>query len=63
MTTQLEEGDAVVLYSDGVSEAVVDGGELGVCGLKRLLAKTTSAHELVNALATSDDLTMLVIKI
>ena len=31
-------------------------------GLKRLLAKTTSAHELVNALATGDDLTMLVVR-
>ena len=41
-TTQLEEGDALVLYSDGVSEAVVDGAELGVAGLKGMLAHTTS---------------------
>src|SRR5687767_9004270 len=33
---QLDEGDALVLYSDGVSEAVVDGEELGVRGLRRL---------------------------
>lgn len=62
-TTWLAEGDALVLYSDGVSEAIVDEGELGVAGLKRLLAKTTSAHELVNALPTGDDLTMLVVRV
>lgn len=61
-TTWLAEGDALVLYSDGVSEAIVDDGELGVAGLKRLLAKTTSARELVDALATTDDVTMLVLR-
>jgi phosphoserine phosphatase RsbU/P len=61
MTTFLAEGDALVLYSDGVTEAVVDGEELGVAGLKRMLAKTTSARELVDALDTTDDVTMLVI--
>lgn len=60
VTTWLEEGDSLVLYSDGVTEAVVDGEELGVRGLKRLLAKTTSARELVDALATSDDVTMVI---
>jgi phosphoserine phosphatase RsbU/P len=39
---QLEEGDALVLYSDGVSEAIVDGEELGVHGLRALLARSTS---------------------
>ncbi|HEX6095972.1 MAG TPA: PP2C family protein-serine/threonine phosphatase [Thermoanaerobaculia bacterium] len=60
-TTWLGEGDSLVLYSDGVTESVVEGEELGVAGLKRLLAKTTSARELVDALATSDDVTMLVL--
>lgn len=60
-TTSLEEGDTLVLYSDGVTEAEVDGGELGVRGLKRLLARTTSARELVDSLETSDDITMLVV--
>jgi len=60
-TTFLGEGDALVLYSDGVTEAVVDGEELGVAGLKRMLAKTTSARELVDALDTTDDVSMLVI--
>jgi phosphoserine phosphatase RsbU/P len=61
-TTWLSEGDSLVLYSDGVTESVVQGEELGVAGLKRLLAKTTSARELVDALETSDDLTMLVLR-
>ena len=58
---RLEQGDALVLYSDGVTEAATDCGELGVPGLKKLLATTTSARELVDALQTSDDVTMLVI--
>jgi phosphoserine phosphatase RsbU/P len=62
ITTQLEEGESLVLYSDGVSEAFVDECELRVEGLKQMLATTTSAHELVNALDTSDDVTMLVIR-
>jgi serine phosphatase RsbU (regulator of sigma subunit) len=60
ITLRLEEGDALVLYSDGVSEAIVDGEELGVAGLRRLLARTTSPHELVDALETTDDVTMVV---
>jgi serine phosphatase RsbU (regulator of sigma subunit) len=60
-TTRLEEGDALVLYSDGVTEAIVDGGELGVAGLKRMLAKTTSAQGLVAQLDTTDDVTMVVV--
>ena len=61
MSTQLEEGDALVLYSDGVTEAVVEDGELGVSGLKKLLARTTSARELVDTLETGDDVTMVVV--
>ena len=60
-TLRLEEGDALVLYSDGVSEAIVDGAELGVRGSKRMLAKTTSPQALVDALETTDDVTMVVI--
>jgi phosphoserine phosphatase RsbU/P len=61
-TTWLSEGDALVLYSDGVTESVVEGEELGVAGLKGMLSTTTSARELVDALATSDDVTMLVLR-
>jgi len=63
ITLQLEEGDALVLYSDGVSEAIVDGAELGVAGLRRLLARTTSPQALVDSLKTTDDVTMVVVKI
>ena len=62
-TLRLEEGDALVLYSDGVTEAATDCGELGVAGLKKLLATTTSARELVDALKTTDDVTMLVMTV
>jgi serine phosphatase RsbU (regulator of sigma subunit) len=62
-TTQLGEGDALVLYSDGVTEAIVDDDELGVAGLKRILASTTSAREVVDALNTTDDVTMVVVKV
>ncbi len=61
-TTWLSEGDALVLYSDGVTEAVVGDGELGVAGLKKLLANTTSARKLVDALETTDDITMVVLE-
>lgn len=60
-TLRLEEGDALVLYSDGVSEAIVDGAELGVDGLKRMLAKTISPQALVDSLETTDDVTMVVV--
>ena len=60
---QLEEGDALVLYSDGVSEAVVDGEELGVCGLRRLLARSTSPQALLADLETVDDVTLVVFRV
>ncbi len=47
MTAFLAEGDALVLYSDGVTEAIVDGEELGVAGLKRMSRRRASARELV----------------
>lgn len=59
---QLDEGDALVLYSDGVSEAVVDGVELGVCGLRRLLARSTSPQALLADLETVDDVTLVVLR-
>lgn len=61
-TRCLEKGDALVLYSDGVSEAIVDGAELGVEGLKAIVAKTTSPQAIVDAMQTSDDVTMVVVK-
>lgn len=61
-TTTLEEGDALVLYSDGVSEAVVDGEELGVDGLRALLAQCTSPDALLEKLETADDVTVVVVR-
>ena len=62
VTHRLEEGDALVLYSDGVSEAVVDGRELGVCGLRKLLGRSTSPQSLLEHLETADDVTMVVLR-
>jgi len=45
-----------------VSEAVVDGKELGVCGLRRLLAQSTSPQALLADLETADDVTMVVLR-
>jgi phosphoserine phosphatase RsbU/P len=62
VTHRLEEGDALVLYSDGVSEAVVDGQELGVCGLRKLLRTATSPQSVLAQLETADDVTMVVLR-
>lgn len=61
-TRRLESGDALVLYSDGVSEAVVDGEELGVDGLRSLLARSTSPEAVLEGLETCDDVTFVVVR-
>ena len=60
VSLHLDEGDTLVLYSDGVTEAVVDGRELGVSGLREMLAGGTSPETVLEKLQTSDDVTMLV---
>lgn len=62
VTTTLEEGDTLVLYSDGVTEALVHGEELGVPGLRALLAGGTSPEHLLETLHTDDDVTLVVVK-
>jgi phosphoserine phosphatase RsbU/P len=57
---RLEQGDALVLYSDGVTEAEVDGAEIGVDGLRSLLARSTSPAAIIESLTTNDDLTIVV---
>jgi serine phosphatase RsbU (regulator of sigma subunit) len=57
---RLEEGDALVLYSDGVTEAIVDGEELGVAGLRTLLSRSTSPNTILESLTTEDDLTLVI---
>jgi serine phosphatase RsbU (regulator of sigma subunit) len=61
-TTLLDEGDTLVLYSDGVTEAVVDDLELGVQGLRAMLADGTPPEQLLEKLKTCDDVTLLVVR-
>ena len=61
-TLQMNEGDALVLYSDGVTEAMVDGEELGVRGLRHLLADGTPPEGVLEQLETSDDVTLVVVR-
>jgi phosphoserine phosphatase RsbU/P len=61
-TTQLEDGDTLVLYSDGVTEAIVDGEELGVHGLRAMLAQGTSPEALLDTLRACDDVTLVVVR-
>lgn len=65
-TLQLDEGDALVLYSDGVIEAEAwDGEELGVHGLKEILARRPDeiAEAVFDAIdVRNDDLTLVVVR-
>lgn len=63
-TTHLEKGDALVLYSDGVTESLCNGEELGVDGLRRLVATVgTRPADLVEALgAVADDVTLATLR-
>jgi phosphoserine phosphatase RsbU/P len=64
VTTRLEPGDRLVLYSDGVTEATKDEEELGVCGLRSIVRKAETAREILEALAgyeRGDDTTLVVV--
>ncbi|HYC87776.1 MAG TPA: PP2C family protein-serine/threonine phosphatase [Thermoanaerobaculia bacterium] len=61
-TTLLDEGDTLVLYSDGVTEAVLEEEELGVQGLRAMLAEGTPPEQLLEKLKTCDDVTLLVVR-
>jgi phosphoserine phosphatase RsbU/P len=76
-TIQLERGDVLVAYTDGVTEALnLEGEEFGECRLERVLAASTrlSADEISSAIVERvrqwcgsapqhDDLTFVVLKV
>ncbi|HUR79236.1 MAG TPA: PP2C family protein-serine/threonine phosphatase, partial [Thermoanaerobaculia bacterium] len=62
VSAELEAGDTLVLYSDGVTEALLEGCELGVAGLRDLLASGVTPEAVLEKLATNDDVTMVVVR-
>ncbi len=65
VTTHLDRGDALILYSDGVTEATRNEEELGVAGLRSIASNTTTARGILNALANyelGDDTTIVVVR-
>ena len=63
VTTKLAPGESLILYSDGVTEAMVDGQELGVSGLQELVREVGAAPQdiLRRIPRHEDDLTLVVI--
>ena len=65
--TRMERGDSLILYSDGVAEAEVDGQELGVEGVvRRVLEGGRSAdiaRMILDGIETSDDATVVVFRV
>ena len=63
-------GDSLLLYSDGVTEAEIDGEELGLCGLRKIVAgapRNSRATDVAEAVLREiprhqDDLTLVVIQ-
>ena len=70
VTTTLNDGDALVLYSDGVTEACVGGEQVGVIGLREFVARAPRdgrASDIAKAVlgqipGHEDDLTMLIVR-
>ncbi|HYO77246.1 MAG TPA: PP2C family protein-serine/threonine phosphatase [Thermoanaerobaculia bacterium] len=65
VTTTLHYGDALVLYSDGITEATRDEEELGVSGLRSVVRTARTSREILEALAPyehADDTTVVVVK-
>ena len=64
-TTQLNHGDTLILYSDGVIEATRDGEELGVEGLRAVVRNARTAQAILDALSDyerEDDTTVVVVR-
>ena len=62
-TTHLDPGDTILLYSDGVTESLVRGEELGVEGLRSLVQRVgpCPASIVEQLCEVSDDLTLVAI--
>lgn len=62
--THLEPGDTLLLYSDGVIESQIDGGDLGVDGFISLIATVGPSPEAIAASLgiTCDDVTLVAIR-
>ena len=63
-TTSLARGESLILYSDGVTESTVDGEELGVCGLRRIVRRVGASPAAIHAALgdVADDLTLVVVR-
>lgn len=62
LSTHLGPGETLLLYSDGVTEAMHGDEELGVEGLRARLADTRDPHSLLESLRMCDDATMVVVR-
>ncbi len=62
VTTHLDFGESLVLYSDGLVEAQIDGDELGVEGLRTRMCRTNPRAILTDLDEVTDDLTLVVIR-
>jgi serine phosphatase RsbU (regulator of sigma subunit) len=63
-TTRLEPGESLLLYSDGVTESLAGGVELGVAGLRELVQRVGACPaSIVERLGdVSDDLTLVAVE-
>ena len=60
----LDDGDRLVLYSDGVIEATREDEELGLCGLRAIVRKAQTSRQIMDALREyehADDTTVVVV--
>jgi len=64
ITLHLDEGESLILYSDGVTESAIDGEELGVDGLRAIVRRVGAVPEAIlrELGETSDDVTLVVVR-
>ncbi|HEX8252251.1 MAG TPA: PP2C family protein-serine/threonine phosphatase [Thermoanaerobaculia bacterium] len=65
ITTTLDDGDTLILYSDGITEATRGEEELGVRGLRQIVRTARTSREILEALAPyehADDTTVVVVR-